>query len=466
MAKQSIVKLIAILIVIAIVFYAAIAISGDLFGVDWELPGNIGADRGIRRGLDLVGGAVIVFQADAESPTPDQLHSAYTVLRRRLDNMGFTEATVDIQPPNQVRVEVPEMTNPAEAAEALGALGLLTFVGGDGQLIMTGAYVENATVRYDFVGAGLHREIHIEFTLSAAGQAAFANATGRLAAPQGQHVPHFQDLFMAMTMTETEVFPEIVAIVNSEFPVMSNSIAIILDGEIVSAPAVSQRLNDSRLIITGQFTRADAQDLADTINAGRLGVPLVQTEMYAVDPSLGQQALPLSILAGLIGLLLIMLFMLIVYRLPGLMASIALLGFVGIMFLVLGFFRVNLNLPGIAGILLSIGMANDANILIFERIKEEMRLGKTVRASVDTGFRRALPAIIDGEFTTLIIACILWVGGTGAIQGFGMALAIGVLVSFFTAVVITRLLLNQMVGLNLKNPKLYAAVSPSKGGDE
>jgi len=404
--------------------------------------------NGIVLGLDLEGGSLIVFEADLPNPTDAtqiQMDSAEAVIRARLDNMGFTEATVERQmrgAVDQIRVEVPGMENPHEAVELLGSVGLLTFVGGDGVEIMTGALVDSAEARFEIVGGqvGATREWHIAFTLSEEGRQAFSEATGRV--------------------SQLGADPE------TGLP--RNYIAIVLDGDVISMPQVTQRLDQRDLVITGNFEQEEARNLAGVINAGRLDIPLRHVELRSVSALLGVQALNTSVIAGLIGLLLIILFMLIVYKLPGLMASIALLGFVGIVGILLANFGINLTLPGIAGILLSIGMANDANVLIFERLKEEIRLGKTVRASVDSGFRRALPAIIDGELTTLIIACLLltpW--ATGPIRAFGQALAIGVVVSFFTAVVITRMLLNQMVGLGLKQEWLYGVKKdkPSKGGD-
>jgi len=244
-----------------------------------------------------------------------------------------------------------------------------------------------------------------------------------------------------------------------------NSVAIVLDGHVVSAPAVRDRLNERELSITGQFDEEDARDLANIINSGRLNVPLTIVSHSYVSATLGEDALDTSIFAGLIGLLLILLFMFLVYRLPGLVSSIALLTFMAIFGLILAGFQMNLTLPGIAGIILTIGMANDAEILIFERIKEELRLGKTVRAAVDAGFRRALPAIIDGEITTFIIAAILFAMGTGPVAGFGLKLMLGVVISFFTAVILTRLLLKVLVGLNVKNPWLYGLGKQAKGGD-
>ena len=460
MAK-SVVKLAAILLAIALVCY--VAIFGVAIGRNFHIPG---VTEGIQQGLDLVGGSVIVFEADTDSPTPEQLNSAQSVLRTRLDGLMLHDATIEhLQATNRLRVEIPAMGDPHEAAAVLGEVGLLTFIGGDGQFIMTGAYVESASVQNDFTIPGAPRQRFIEFNLTEEGRQAFAAATARLAGMQAQNV---NENFSEMAAeANPELFPNGVNIGLQS--VLWNSVAIVLDENLVSAPRVQERLDTTTLTITGGgpggFEVDEADHLTNIINSGRLEVPLRAVQLSYVSATLGPRALETSLWAGLIGLLLIMLFMMVFYKLPGLMSSIALVGFISIVGLILANFNVNLTLPGIAGIILSIGMANDANILIFERLKEEMRNGKTVRASVDSGFRRALPAIVDGELTTLFIAIILWVMGEGPVAGFGMALAIGVVVSFFSAVVLTRMLLNQMVGLSLKQPWLYGVSASSKGGE-
>ncbi|MCL2838683.1 MAG: protein translocase subunit SecD [Oscillospiraceae bacterium] len=465
---KSIVKFAAIALIIFLICW--IAINGLEIGRDFYMPG-VTSDRGIVPGLDLVGGSVIVFEADVENPMAVEMGPAISLLRQRLDeNMGLHEATIEhLETSNRLRVEIPGIENPQEAAEQLGAMGLLTFVSGDGRLIMTGAEVVNAIVSNEPVREHGPRERHIVFELTEAGRLAFAEATERIAPMAGQGANEdFPELFAAMT-EQSDVFPTRVEIRNPEQPVWFNSIAIILDDYIVSAPSVNARLDTATLTITsggqGGFSEAEARRLTDTINLGRLDFGLTAVQHTYVSATLGEQALPTSVRAGLIGLLLIFLFMLIVYRIQGVVSGIALLTFMGIFGIILAVGRMNLTLPGIAGILLTIGMANDAEILIFERIKEEMRLGKTVRAAVDSGFRRALPAIIDGEVTTFIIAFILFWQGTGPVAGFGQKLMLGVAISFFTAVILTRILLKVMVGLNIKHPRLYGVGKLPKGGD-
>ena len=225
----------------------------------------------------------------------------------------------------------------------------------------------------------------------------------------------------------------------------TNIMAIVMDNQVISSPSVSSQIDSDSCVISGSFTRDSASELADLINAGQIPFSLKQVELRSVGPQLGADAMRTSLIAGLIGIALVMLFMLIVYRIPGLVASIALCFYMVIEALIFSLVRVNLSLPGIAGIILSIGMAVDANVIIFERIKEEMAAGKTVKSAIDSGFKRAFTAILDSNITTLIACGVLFFLGTGTIVGFATTLGIGVIVSMFTALTITHFLLNRML---------------------
>ena len=239
-----------------------------------------------------------------------------------------------------------------------------------------------------------------------------------------------------------------------------NYIDIQLDGETISKPYVDEQYKNTgitggEVVISGQFTPESSAWLANVIAAGQLPFALEQVELRSVGAQLGVKALDSSILAGIIGVCLVMVFMVVVYRLPGLVASIALAFYITIILIILSTFRVNLSLPGIAGIILSIGMAVDANVVIFERIKEELRLGKTIKASIDAGFNRAFSAILDSNITTFIAALVLYFFGTGTIRGFALTLGMGIVVSMFTALTVTHFLLNRMVDFKVKDIKMY-----------
>ena len=235
----------------------------------------------------------------------------------------------------------------------------------------------------------------------------------------------------------------------------TNIMAIVMDNQVISSPSVSSQIDSDSCVISGSFTRDSASELADLINAGQIPFSLKQVELRSVGPQLGADAMRTSLIAGAIGIVLVMLFMLIVYRIPGLVASIALCFYMVIEALIFSLVRVNLSLPGIAGIILSIGMAVDANVIIFERVKEELKNGKTVKSAIDSGFKRAFTAILDSNITTLIACAVLFFLGTGTIVGFATTLGIGVIVSMFTALTVTHFLLNRMVDFRIRNPKAY-----------
>lgn len=242
------------------------------------------------------------------------------------------------------------------------------------------------------------------------------------------------------------------------------AIAILLDDEFITTPPmVTQPIYSTQFTIEGNFDQAYAEELAALIQDGQLPFKLNAVQQRTAGPTLGETALETSLTAALIGLILVFLFMILYYRLPGLVASIALVLYVDLCCLIYAGIRLNLSLPGIAGVILSIGMAVDANVIIFERIKEEFKLGKTLKASLDAGFKRALVSIIDSNLTTLIVAVVLYFFGSGPIKGFAITLGVGIVVSMFTAIFVTKFLLKAMLDLKIKNKFLYGA--PWKGGN-
>ena len=388
--------------------------------------GGIFADNNIILGLDLVGGSRIVYEANVDESyevSGEDMAAVCQMLRARLDMLGYTEATATQESDTgRIVVEIPSVSNPEEAVQMLGATAELTFVNADGEPVLSGSDIVSAKAYYGALdNSGISRH-YILLTLSDAGVEKFAVATE-----------------LAASKSSTD----------------ENYIAIHLDGEEISRPYVNEKMTTTQCTISGNYTAEEAEYLAGIIDAGRLPFALREVQMDTVGATLGEQALRTSLLAGGIGVLLVMLFMIAFYRLPGLMASLALVAYTTIMGLLLCVLRVNLSLPGIAGIILSIGMAVDANVVIFERMKEELRLGKSTLAAFKAGFKRALTAIIDSNITTIIAAVVLLAFGSGTIKGFAITLTIGVVASMFTAVVVTRFLLRQMVGLNLTKKSLY-----------
>ena len=414
---KSIVKFIAAFVVIILAAYVAVC---GFEGFGKVIPAAFDEDIGIKRGFDLAGGSVIVFEPTgegSENVTDEDIEATNASLRTRLDDLGLYEAVVSAQGSDvkRVRVEIPAMTNPEEAISYLGETASLKFVEPDGTVILTGDDVDAASAG---VGQNGQYVVNLEFTSK--GKEKFAEATSRLVGQQ-------------------------ISIYLNESPTP------------ISAPTVQTAITDGRCEISGDFTSESAKLLANQIQSGTLPFALKAVSQNSVGAQLGDDALSKSLVAAGIGLLLVCLYMIIMYRMCGFMADVALLGYVAVVLFIINGAGIQLTLPGIAGIILTIGTAVDANVVIFERVKEELKNGKTLRASVDAGFDRALSAIIDSNITTIIAAVVLWYFGTGTIVGFAQTLLIGTLVSMFSAIFVTKFLLRQLVGFGIKNPKLYSA---------
>lgn len=430
MAK-GISKIVATLVVIVLLCY--IAISGLAIG-SIKIGPVFDDENGIRKGFDLAGGSVIVYQAekteDGKEATDEQMAVAKRILDGRLSRKGYTEGTVTIKG-TQLEVEIPAVTDTQEAIESIGQTAKLTFrepaaEGEEAKIIMTGDDVKKAEREYINNPETGETGYVVAIEITPKAQAAFYDATQRLTGQQ---------------------------------------IAILLDEEVISAPMVNEAINATNFVIQGDFTQEQADELAALISDGQLPFKLTVAQQRTAGPTLGANALEAGLKAGFIGLIIVMLFMIVLYRLPGLMSSIALVLYTALCFLIYAIARINLSLPGIAGVILSIGMAVDANVIIFERMKEEFALGKTLRAATDAGFHRALSSIIDSNVTTLIVAVVLYFIGTGPIKGFAITLGVGIIVSMFTAIIITQLLIKALVDMNIRNKWLYGGKTV-KGGKE
>ena len=438
--SRSIVKFTAIILVIAAMLY--VGLFGLDFSDDVRIPGVMD-DDGITQGLDLKGGTVIVYKAQTDEPTDEEMEIVVNIIRRRLDLQNYTEATITRQGSDKIRVELPDVQDAQKAVETLGSTAQLVFaetVSPDptdpmkvviDKEVMQGTEVKDAYAEYGQTEEGMtSSSYHIALELSDEGRDKFSEATGRL---------------------------------------VGQPIYIVMDNTILSAPTVNQRIDSNTCVITGDFEAEEAKSLAANIKSGSLPFSLEQVEVRTVSATLGDEALTNALRAGIIGLILVILFMILLYRLMGFLSSIALVSYISIVLIILANLHINLTLPGIAGIILSVGMAVDANVVIFERVKEELRLGKTVRSAVDAGFDRAITAVIDSNITTIIAAVTLWVLGTGTIKGFGITLFIGIIVSMFSAIFVTKFLLKQMIGMNVKKLWLYGInkksdVTEMKGG--
>ena len=406
---RALVSLVAIIVVVAVCAYLGLCGFGKGTMINYLKPWG----DAISLGLDLRGGVYTVYQAE-NNGDPDfdtKMESTVSILTSRLTRQGFTEATVTRQGSDRIRVEIPNVSDPNQILTIIGTPAQLYFVDESGNNLMEGAMVKNAQAAQDQDGKPC-----IAFELTDEGAKIFAEAT---AANLGK------------------------------------TISITLDGETISRATVNTVIAGGKGEITGNFTADEAKNLATLILSGALPLNLTQLEVSAISATLGVEALDRAIQAGIIGVALVMLFMLFRSRLCGLVADIALTIYIMIVVLLLALTGAQLTLPGVAGIILGIGMAVDANVVIFERIREEVKNGRPIGSAVRKGFSNALSAIIDSNVTTIIAAVVLYAFGTGSVRGFALTLGIGVATSLVTAVFVTHKLLDIFADLGIKNQKLY-----------
>lgn len=373
-------------------------------------------------GLDLRGGVYVEYSAKAPADTDASFDSLMEgtigVIQQRLTDKGYAESTVQRIGNDGIRVEIPDVTDPSAVLDLIGSPAKLEFKNPQGEVFMDGSMVQTATYYYS---EGDHQ---VAFTLTDEGAKIFAEVT---AASIGQRI------------------------------------AIYLDDVELIAPTVQSAITGGSGVINNMESAEYAKTIAAKIQSGALPLELTQQKVDTVSATLGDDALSTSVLAAIIGILLVMLVMIIRYRLNGVVASWALCIYIITLFFLLAVIPgIQLTLPGLAGIVLGIGMAVDANVIIFERFNEEIRRGRPAKAAVRMGFKNAMSAILDANVTTLIAAVVLMFFGTGSIQGFAKTLLLGVLVSMFTAVVVTRFLMKNIVNLGATSTKLFAAVKAVK----
>ena len=374
----------------------------------------------IKLGLDLAGGVSITYQAKEENPSAEDMSDTIYKLQQRVQNYS-TEAEVYQEGSNRINVDIPGVSDANAILEELGKPGSLIFVDEAGQTILNGNQV--ATAKPVITDENGIKKYMVDLTFTDDGKTVFADATTKN---------------------------------------VGKRIAIIYDGKIYSNPVVNEPITQGQCQISGMTSYEEAETLASTIRIGSLSLELEELRSNVVGAKLGQEAISTSLKAGAIGFGIVAVFMIIVYLVPGLAAVIALSLYVGLILILLSAFSVILTLPGVAGIILSIGMAVDANVIIFTRIKEEIGLGKTVQSAIKSGFNKALSAIIDGNVTTLIAAGVLFWRGSGTVKGFASTLAIGIVLSMITALFITKFILNALFNLGFQDPKFYGTKTDKK----
>ena len=414
--------------------------------------GHRGSYHNIKLGLDLAGGASITYEAVGdEDPSAEDMSDTVYKLQQRVDQYS-TEAQVYTEGSDRINIEIPGISGVEETNKILEELGK------PGSLYFIRQTDENGNQNYE-LGTDENGNYGYVLTKDLAQIIADGDAvlqgTDVAEAKAGYQSDNMNNQEIVVSLTFTDEGKQKFADATTKAYAAGESIGIYYDGKFISVPRVQAAITDGRAVITGENTIEEAESLASNIRIGGLKVELQRLRSQIVGAQLGQDAIRTSKTAGMLGFALVAILMCVVYWLPGLCASIALCIYILIVAIVINAFDVTLTLPGIAGILLSIGMAVDANVIIFARIREELRAGKNVKMAIKSGFDKALSAIIDGNVTTLIAAAVLAILGSGTIKGFAYTLAIGIVVSMFTALFVTRLLMNIVYALGATDEKFY-----------
>lgn len=419
---KGIVCLILLLVAIAVTgFFAADTFEKSKLVTD-ENGVTMFQEGGIKLGLDLAGGVSITYQTVEENPDPTDLADTQYKLLQRVQNYS-SEAEVYLEGSNRINIDIPGVSDANKVLEELGKPGSLYFYDEAQNIILEGTDVASANgATYKDKTTGI-QEYVVQLTFTPEGTKKFADATTAN---------------------------------------VGKTIAIVYDGVMYSNPVVREPITGGQCTISGMDSYEEADILASTIRIGSLSLELEELRSNVVGAKLGQEAISTSLTAAAVGIALVCVFMIAVYRVPGLASALALALYTTVTVILLAAFEITLTLPGIAGIILSIGMAVDANVIIFTRIKEEIGVGKTVKSAIKTGFAKALSAIVDGNITTLIAAAVLFIKGSGTVKGFATTLALGIIISMFTALFVTRFALNALYELGLTDPKFYGVRKAKK----
>ena len=405
-SKAAVILAVILAAFVGLAYYASIILSSTGIGEDMSIP----------LGLDLSGGVSITYQVVDENPSAEDMSDTIYKLQKRVDSYS-TEASVYQVGDDRITVEIPGVQDANEILEDLGNPGSLEFQMPDGSVFMTGDMVADAQAATQTDSYG-NKEYVVSLKLTDEGAKIF-----------GKNLP------------------------------------IVYDGETISYPRVQTAITGGEAQITGMANFEEAETLATQIRIGSLSLQLSELESSVVGAQLGSQAISSSLKAGAIGLAIVMIFMIVMYAVPGIAASLALAIYTTLVIATLYLFEITLTLPGIAGIILGIGMAVDANVIVFARIREEIATGKSVQTSMKIGFQKAMSAILDGNITTLIASVVLMALGSGTVKGFAYTLMIGIILSLFTAMVVTRYILYSLYALGLKSEKLYGRAKERKSID-
>ena len=426
-----------------------IGVLGFTAAVGWGND-HTGAAKNIKLGLDLAGGVSITYQVKDENPSESEMKDTIYKLQKRVEQYS-TESSVYQEGDYRINIEIPGVSNANEILDELGQPGSLYFIAQTGSDGTPNYQQVNATgdAAKDYQLTKSLEELEADGSLVLTG----SDVKSAKAETMENQTTKAKENIVSLVFTKdgTKKFAE----ATTKAYEAQESIGIYYDGSFVSVPNVNNAIENGEAQITGSMSFEEADALASTIRIGGLKLELEELRSNVVGAQLGEQAISTSLKAGVIGLAIVFLFMIFVYYLPGLASGLALLIYTELVIVILNAFNVTLTLPGIAGIILGIGMAVDANVIIFARVKEEMDRGKSVRNALKTGFQKAMSAIVDGNVTTLIAAAVLWMKGSGTVKGFAQTLAIGIIVSMFTALVITRMIIYAFYAVGLRSEKLY-----------
>ena len=419
--------------------------------------GHSGAAKNINLGLDLEGGVSITYQVKGDTPSDKDMADTIYKLQKRVEQYS-TEASVYQEGDNRISIEIPGVTDANKILDELGQPGSLYFIaqkGSDGSENYTrvGTTGDAGT---DFQLKKTIEELQEDGSIVLTGSDVKTATAGAYTDSTTGSKENVVDL--EFTKEGTEKFAEATKVAKEA----GQSIGIYYDGAFVSVPNVKAVISDGRAQISGSMSYEEADQLASTIRIGGLNLELEELRSNVVGAQLGEEAISSSLKAGAIGLAIVFVFMCWVYLLPGFAAGLALLIYTGLVLVALNAFDITLTLPGIAGIILGIGMAVDANVIIFARVKEELSSGKSVKVSLNAGFQKAMSAILDGNITTLIAAAVLWLRGSGTVKGFAQTLALGIVLSMFTALVITKVIVYSFYAIGIRNPKVYGRVKEER----
>lgn len=446
-------------IIVLLVFVLVLA------GLGYVAAFGVGADRSgsasdIKLGLDLAGGVSITYQVvGEEAPNSEDMSDTIYKLQQRVENYS-TEAQVYQEGSNRINIEIPGVSDANTILAELGQPGTLYFIAetdseGNSNYLYTYGVDADGNLDPQYILTKSIEELQADGSIVLTG-------TDVATAQAGSQQDKMGNSEYVVSLTLNDSGKEAFAAATTKAYIANESIAIYYDGEFVSVPGVNAAITDGSAVITGRFTFEEAERLASTIRIGGLKLELEELRSNVVGAQLGSDAIRTSLIAAAVGFALVVVFMIAIYYVPGIAASLALCLYTELMIILLDAFEITLTLPGIAGIILSIGMAVDANVIIFARIREELATGKTVQSAVKIGFSKALSAILDGNITTLIAAAVLGLMGTGSIKGFAQTLALGIVLSMFTALFITRFILNIFYALGAQEVKVYGVAKEKK----